>query len=97
MAAWGQEATKSKPTSFFRFEIPKRTLPNKRLFCAAAIGSNDRFLIHKRTFGEAAANDRFWPIPAVRGDRLLQVIKHRIAITSLLPHLGQCIRKATGN
>jgi hypothetical protein len=24
------------------------------------------FLIHKRTFGEAAANDRFWPIPAVR-------------------------------
>jgi hypothetical protein len=33
--------------------------------CAAEVGSNDRFLIHKRTFGEAAANDRFWPIPAV--------------------------------
>jgi hypothetical protein len=33
--------------------------------CAAEVGSNDRFLIHKRTFDEAAANDRFWPIPAV--------------------------------
>jgi len=27
---------------------------------------NDRFLIHKRTFGEAAANDCFWPKAAVQ-------------------------------
>ena len=26
---------------------------------------NDCFLIRKRTLGEAPANDRFWPIPAV--------------------------------
>jgi hypothetical protein len=28
----------------------------------------DRFLIPKRTFGEAAANDRFWSIPAIAAE-----------------------------
>ncbi len=39
----------------------KADIATKRSLCAAEVGSNDRFLIHKRTFGEAAANDRFWP------------------------------------
>jgi hypothetical protein len=29
---------------------------------------NDRFLIWKRTLGEAPMNDRLWPIPAVAAE-----------------------------
>jgi hypothetical protein len=36
---------------------------------AAAIGSNVRFLICKRTLGEAPANDRFWPKAALHRHR----------------------------
>ncbi len=47
----------------------KADIATKRSLCAADVGSNDRFLIHKRTFGEAAANDRFWPKVALRRHR----------------------------
>jgi hypothetical protein len=36
----------------------------KRLFCAAAIGSNVTYLNRKRTLPQPAAKGRFWPIPA---------------------------------
>jgi len=61
----GHKATKSAPTHGFHFGTSWPTEPKKSPLCAAEVGSNDRFLIHKRTFGEAAANDRFWPKAAV--------------------------------
>ncbi len=57
---FGTKATKSEPTNFFRFRIAMgQNLPNEEH------RPKDRFVIRKRTFGEAAANDCFWPIPAV--------------------------------
>lgn len=41
----GDEATKSPPTNFFRFEIPNRTKPTKRLLRAAAISTKVSFRI----------------------------------------------------
>jgi hypothetical protein len=41
------------------------TWPTKSSLCDAAVDSNVSFLIGKRTFREALANDHFWPIPAI--------------------------------
>ena len=39
----------------------KADIASEKSSCAAAIGSNVRFLIRKQTLREAPANDRFWP------------------------------------
>jgi hypothetical protein len=52
-------------SNYVLLEIPKQAQPMKRLLCATTIDSIVRSVIRKRTFGEAAANDCFWPIPAV--------------------------------
>ncbi len=59
MSPWGQMATNSAPTNFFRFGIAKLTLPTKRSLCAAVIGSPVGFLIGKRTLGMVQVKDRF--------------------------------------
>jgi hypothetical protein len=48
-------------SNYVLLEIPKQAQPMKRLSCAAAIDSIVRSVIRKRTFGEVAANDCFWP------------------------------------
>jgi hypothetical protein len=46
---------------------------------------NGRFRIRKRTFGQAAANDRSWPIPVVQPFKVMGSKGSSRAFASVMP------------